>query len=343
MYRAPRIDSGAGVSGKLRDLPGKILVTTMEIPWGLFREQVSWEPERVHMVTDMDLSTLDSLDESLPEFDVIVGLGGGSCCDTAKYLAWKRGCRMVLVPTIVSVDAPLTNMIAVRVDKAVQYVGDIFPEELIVDHDLIRKAPPELNRAGAADIASIHTALYDWDLAHKVNGEPYHADVAALAAECLDEMDRNADEVLNVTPKGIDTIVDLYRREVEFCARIGTSRPEEGSEHLIAYNLEHITRRHFVHGDLVALGIFLMTRLQENRHEWAVDLMDRIGLRYRVPEVTRQEVETCLVTLKKFVQEKKFFFSVVNMKEITDDFVKDSLDALFRGQTGGQSGGQSGA
>lgn len=117
-YQAPEINRGHGAAASLKDLAGPVLVLTMEIPWKLFQEDHHWNPEHVHFIEDMDLDTVEALDQ-LPPCDTVVGLGGGSCCDSAKYLAWKRGCKMVLVPTIVSVDAPLTNTVAVRVDKQV--------------------------------------------------------------------------------------------------------------------------------------------------------------------------------------------------------------------------------
>ena len=329
-YKAPRIESGNGAASKLKDLPGRVLVVTMDIPWKLFQESCSWSPTHLHFVTDVDLATLENLHATLPPFDIIVGLGGGSCCDTAKFLAWKRGCRMVLVPSIVSVDAPLTNTIAVRIDKTVSYVGDIFPEELLIDHTLIQKAPKDFNRAGACDIASIHTALFDWALARDHNGEHYDAGIAAEAQRCLDELDRNASEVYDVTPRGIDTIVDLFRREVEFCARLGNARPEEGSEHLICYNLEHITRRHFLHGDLVGLGIFFMSRLQKHDPGYALDLIRRCGLRYTVPDASPAEIRESLATLRMFKEKNNYFYSVVDTETITPAFIDSAMEDLYR-------------
>lgn len=330
-YTHPEIVSGPDAARSLRDLKGRVAVATMEIPWETFQRRVSWSPDILHMVTDMDEATLEAVERDLPPCDIVVGLGGGSCVDTAKYIAWRRGCRMVLVPTITSVDAPFTNMVAVRVGHSVRYVGDRYPEHIIVDYGLIREAPKVLNRAGACDIASIHTALHDWRLAAQLQGEPYDEAIAQRARQCLLELDRNASEVYDVTRKGIDTLVELYCREVAFCAELGNSRPEEGSEHLVAYHLEHLTHRHFLHGDLVGLGIFCMARLQANAPEWAADLLVRTGLRFQCPDATRDEVRTALRHLREFKQAHGLFLSVVDTEPITEDFVQDTLAALYDG------------
>ena len=60
----------------------------------------------------------------------------------------------MLAPSIVSVDACLTDAAAVRREGRVHYLGHVVPREVVVDFDLICKAPPELNRAGAGDILS---------------------------------------------------------------------------------------------------------------------------------------------------------------------------------------------
>ena len=45
-------------------------------------------------------------------------------------------------------------------------VGWAVPEAVYVDFDVIRAAPPLLNRSGVGDVLCYHTAHYDWKLAH---------------------------------------------------------------------------------------------------------------------------------------------------------------------------------
>jgi glycerol dehydrogenase-like iron-containing ADH family enzyme len=160
-------------------------------------------------------------------------------------------------------------------------------------------------------------------------GEVYDEKVAGLVRQCLDELDRNAEEIYHVTPKGIDTVVDLFRREVEFCSWINSPRPEEGSEHIVAYAIEHNTGRHFIHGDLVGLGIFMMSRLQGNAHAWVVDLMRRLGLRYRCDDASPGEIRETLSTLKEFKDLAKLFYSVLDTVTLTSEFIDDALAALY--------------
>ncbi len=309
----------------LTSLKGNILVVTMEVPWQVLQKQINWSPSQIIWAHEMDLPVIEKLEQELPLFDWVVGIGGGVSCDLAKYIAWKKSIPLILVPTIVSVDAPFTPSIAVRENNVVRYIGNVVPDKIIIDYNLVKSAPDNLNRAGVADILSIHTALCDWEYARKYNNERYDEHIAQEAERCLYDVDRNAEEIYKVSPKGIDTIVDLYCKEVELCNTFGNARPEEGSEHIVAYHVEYLTKRQFLHGDLVGLGIFCMSRLQENKVEWITKLLERCGVKYRVEGLSKDEISQSLLRLKEFKDKTGLFFSVIDVKEINNEFVNNVL------------------
>ena len=64
-------------------------------------------------------------------------------------------------------DAFVTPAAGIRRGHRVDYVGESSPDPLVIDYDVLRTAPPELNIAGVGDLLSIHTACFDWELAQK--------------------------------------------------------------------------------------------------------------------------------------------------------------------------------
>lgn len=319
---------GDKVSKKLEELSGKSLVITMEVPWRKFTEFSNFTPDKLMIASDMEENNLNNLLGRVENFDWVIGIGGGVACDMAKFVSWKKNIPLILVPSVVSVDAPFTASIAVRENDVVKYIGNATPQEILIDYYLISQAPPELNRVGVADILSIHTALWDWKCSAINIGERYDPQIAEEAQKCLGVIESNAEEILKVSTKAIDTIVNMYCKEVDLCTEFGNARPEEGSEHIVAYCSEFVTGRQFLHGSIVAFGIFCMSRLQENSPEWITELMKKVGLNFSAPYLTNDEIRQILLNLKKFKDENNLFYSVVDEKMINEKFVSDILKEL---------------
>lgn len=309
-------------------LPAPLVVATMPEPWRVVSPRLGRKPASVIEVTDMDESAVSELERSIPSVEAVLGVGGGASMDMAKYVSWKRGIPLYLIPTIASVDAAVTSSIAVRVEGKVRYVGTAEPQVVGIDFPVIQGAPMHLNRAGAADILSIHTALWDWKRSFERGKDPYSDDTTAAASAMLRRLEEATADLRDVSEDGIRLLFDLYNEENDLCENWGNSRPEEGSEHFFAYNLEYVTGQHFVHGELVCLGVYILSHIQGNRPEWVHNFINAIGVRYRLSElnISAGAFREALLTLKDFVEKEKYFYSVIN----ETDFDGQLVDAVLR-------------
>lgn len=324
---------GAGsVEGLGREL-GRFVVATMEIPWRITRDRIGGTPEAVLMVESMEIDCIERQLESVPECDTFVGIGGGQAIDLAKYLAWRRGARLVSVPTVLSVDAFVTPAAGIRRNHQVEYVGVTSPDPLVIDYEVLRTAPAELNVAGVGDLLSMHTATFDWCLAWKVGKSEYpfsQQDVDAARAILADVMN-GTNEIRRCTDVGLQTIVDGYMRMNTICLPAGHYRVEEGSEHYLFYELEERLERPFIHGHIVGLGIYLLSRLQENDPEKVTAFMDDVGLKYhpRDMEIKRSDLTASLLALREFVRGRpNLWYTVINERTIDAPWIEASLAGL---------------
>ncbi len=319
----------ASVSDVLSGI-GRYTACVNEPPWSAIAARVP-APVRTIEARVMDIDHLERLLADEPDSDTVVGLGGGSALDTAKFIAWKTGKRLVQIPSITSVDAGFTDAVGVRRDGRVQYIGRVLPEFVVLDVDLVRSAPKRLNRSGIGDILSCHTGLWDWRFAvDRGHGVAWDAAAAALGRVLLVELEDHVDAVNAVTPEAVRWLASAYQRIGAACGILRHSRFEEGSEHFLAYAYEHRTGAHPLHGELVALCVVAMSTLQANEPEWARDMVARSGVTANPEDlgVTREDFVGSLLSLAEYVGGERLDHSIVDAASIDERTAQELWDVV---------------
>ncbi|MCY0869176.1 MAG: iron-containing alcohol dehydrogenase [Firmicutes bacterium] len=320
MLNIGAVEFGSGVLQKLPDLMGsKAFVLTQSDPWNAVCAQVAQPltPGQIVHVTSVYERDLDAWAQSAQPYDTIFGVGGGMAIDAAKYVSWKTGKALIQVPTIISTDAFATEAIGVRSsDNRVRYVGHAEVQRLIVDFNLFRSSPRGLTTAGAGDILSCHTACRDWEIAvaDGVSEHPINTAAIRRARKLVDRIAEYAGEIYGLTDLGLKVLLDCHLEIVEICQPLGHFRAEEGSEHFLFYKIENLLRRPFVHGQIVGLGIVLMSGLQGNREQDMVELMRDLGIEWQPKdlEIPREVMFEALSGLAAFVREEGLWHSVID-------------------------------
>jgi glycerol-1-phosphate dehydrogenase [NAD(P)+] len=317
--RAPELRFVAGGAERaIRALGGRVALITQPEPLAELGAATVGSLAAVRTVASLAVEALDALDSGLPEVETVVGLGGGMAMDAAKYVAWRRGLPLVLLPSIVSVDACVTNTIAVRTGGGVEYRGFVVADAIVVDTDLVKRAPPRLNRAGVGDLLSIHTALWDWRAGDRAGRATWRPEIAERSAAALDRVDELADEIGAVTARAVEAIVRGYAEVNALCLDAGHSLPEEGSEHYLGYLLETLTGCSFVHGELIGLGTVTMAVAQANDPGRPVRVLDRCRVAWRPAELGIEPglLERAMGELPAFVREQRLPWSIADETDL---------------------------
>ena len=324
---------GRGVSKGIGKELGKYVVSTMEIPWDIIKNDIGKSPEKVINVTSVEKEWIENQIKDLPEFDTIVGIGGGMAIDVDKYISWKLNKKLVSIPTILSVDAFTTPAAGVRVNHDVEYLGIASPNPLIIDYDLLRSAPRELNIAGVGDLFSIHTASFDWKHANSKGRSEYPYSQQAIddGGKILDFIYNNIGNIKENNDNGLRSIVEAYISLNTICLPIDHFRIEEGSEHYLFYELEERLKRPFIHGNIIGLGIYLLSRLQKNDSLFITEMMDESGLIYHPSSmnIKREDLRDSLLNLKKYVTSKdKLWYTIIDDSSIDEEWINENLSDL---------------
>ncbi len=308
-----KLEFGADLAVTCLNSLSNYMIVTQDPPWSSIQAKISTKPIEVLFPNTVEQSELDKLVQTKdsPKIQMIVGLGGGVACDVAKYFAWKTKKPLYIIPSVISTDAWLCSAVGVRIQNKVRYVGDSFPEKRIVDYALVESAPKFLNYAGLCDVLSITTALGDWKIARDKFGAKFDQQIFNEAKEIVVKMLADRKAFHQMGDDGVKKLVEYLQWECDLCARWGNARPEEGGEHFMAYCIEEISPKRYVHGCLVGLNILTVLQLQGPYAEFDFkeikQFLDDVGLPYTPKQsgITKEVYRKALESCKEYVKKEK--------------------------------------
>ena len=307
------------------------VVITMEDLWPIYKKH--FDPStKVIFVESTEKKWLDNLINKLGNYCSIIGLGGGQAIDSAKYFSWKMNKPFFQFPTSLSVDAVFGHRSAVRIENVVRYVGWSVPECVFIDLDIIKSAPIKINTAGIGDILCFITGVMDWQYARD-SGQlekqwKYDEELANTSLIKAQAVIDDYQEIKEMTDKGIKIMIDALKwGGSSYCNSGWNPRHIEGVEHLIFYSLEYHTKKTFLHGQAVCLGIVIGCMMHKKRSEELKNIINKIGvdINPKSMNIGWDEVKHSLVNLKDFVEKSNFMRGISNEYIFDEIFFKEMI------------------
>ncbi|MBO5412536.1 MAG: sn-glycerol-1-phosphate dehydrogenase [Clostridia bacterium] len=197
--------------------------------------------------------------------DYLLAVGSGTLNDMAKSISTRLGIPCGVLATAASMDGYCSKGSALM-RNGVKVTDEVHtPEDMLIDLEIVRKAPRLMTAAGFGDIIGKFTCLTDWKMANVVKGEPIHEKAYAMMEEartaCMDAFEG----LTNYEGEAVAKLMYALVAAGLSMAECGNSRPASGSEHHISHYLEmdFVRRGERVplHGIKVAIGTLISIEL----------------------------------------------------------------------------------
>ena len=184
----------------------------------------------------------------------VIALGGGVVGDLAGFVAatFMRGIPVVQVPTslVAMVDASIGGKTAVDTFAGKNLVGAFHPPAaVVIDPHLLATLPLRELRAGFAEIVK-HGVIAD---------EPYLFEVASSISELLSPGGAMSDRMVSLIVRSVEIKADIVSRD----EREEGLRKVLNFGHTIGHAVEMVSGYSLLHGEAVAIGMALESKLAE--------------------------------------------------------------------------------
>ncbi len=197
-----------------------------------------------HACSRADAVTLERAAAETAGASVVVSVGSGTVVDIGKALSARLdGVPHVAVQTAASVSGYADDRSVLLVDGVKRTTATRWPERLLIDSDVVARAPVELNRAGLGDLLATYTAPADWLLARLVGQDDSYSPFAVgLARSHVDGVLDRADAIHRGDSDALENLTVALTLGGIAMGVAGDTAPGSGMEHNVGHLLEMVER-----------------------------------------------------------------------------------------------------
>ena len=316
---------GSGLLARECRLFTSCVALTSPSAWRAVEPFLPAEPRGKAFVTNQEQDYLEGLARELPDAEWVLGIGGGKALDAGKFVAWKKGLPLVLVPTIVSTGSVFQSGVPARRNGKIYIIHQgVSPECVLFDTDVIRAAPPHLNAAGMAECICYlgRIASWRWWIEEGLEGPAWDEAAAREAHDWV--RDRVKSYVSGLDPDGrpgeqaIRTAAEVNRERQRL--RIVSLKAAHGLCHIFDNTFLWTHGRDLFHGEAVALGTLMGCHLYDWGFDEAKTHFQACGTRFRPRDIgcTWNEVRAALARAVEHSDHLKWPSTYLHCRRLDD-------------------------
>ena len=248
---------------------GRYVVITTPSAWAATKDELDHEPAGIGYNEWLDRTHLIEVSDSLPDdIDLVVGLGAGRALDHAKLVAHRKSKPLVQVPTAVSTGAIIHGFVADWDGR--QIVGQLAVvncEYVLVDYDVVLKAPERLNTAGLGDVLCGYAGISEWRRSAELGKtgqveEDKIANALALYDQIVTDFPKTLDADGEMTPASVKVIMNAVQARDDALVK---DERAPGADHAFCFVVEIAADKYWIHGEMCALGaVIIAWRTQQS-------------------------------------------------------------------------------
>lgn len=204
-----------------------------------------------HMHAEMSL--VDALKPRLAATDAIaVAVGSGTINDLSKYASSLVERPYMVCGTAASMDGYTSFGASIEYNECKQTFSCPAPRGVLVDMDVVCKAPQKMNAAGFADLIAKIPAGADWIIADLLGTEPIDSIAWSLVQDSLRDWVSNPEGVAAGDRKALTSLIEGLIMSGLAMQKAKTSRTASGAEHQFSHLWDN--QRHTYNGEAPSHG-----------------------------------------------------------------------------------------